>query len=281
MSLPSIYNYLDYRMFLRDWYDAKKAANPRFSHRAFVRRTGQRSPSLLADLIAGRRSMPPKLVKPIAKAMGLDAAQTRFLGRLVDLDRAQTPEQRNEAWDQIAGSRRFRAARQVEGNSFTYVSTWYYPAIRELARRRDFRPDPTWIASTLRPVISVAQARQALAVLFDLGMLERVDDAVRQAEGAVVTPREVAGLAVHNYHRGMLELAGSAIDSFKHTERHYTGVTVCVPESLVPRLKREIAAFAEQVLEMCDGAEAAPQRVHQIQIQLFPLSARVEEPTHA
>ena len=52
-SSPVVFGYLDYRKYLRDWFDAKKLRNPRYSHRAFSRRTGQRSPSFLADVIKG------------------------------------------------------------------------------------------------------------------------------------------------------------------------------------------------------------------------------------
>ena len=59
MTWPDVHNYLDYRIFLSDWLQWKKEASPRFSHRGFVRRVGQKSPSLLVDIVAGRRSMTP------------------------------------------------------------------------------------------------------------------------------------------------------------------------------------------------------------------------------
>lgn len=34
-SSPVVFGYLDYRKYLRDWFDAKKLRNPRYSHRAF------------------------------------------------------------------------------------------------------------------------------------------------------------------------------------------------------------------------------------------------------
>lgn len=276
MNRPDIYSYLDYRAWLRDWFEARKAANPRFSHRAFVRRTGQRSPSLLADVIGRRRNLTPALVDSFCAATKLGAEEARFFASLVALDQARDPDERNRAWERIAASRRFRAARRVEGDSFRYVSCWYYPAIRELARRPDFVADPDWIARTLVPGITPAQAREALAALVELGMLTEVDGRMEQAEGAVVTPREVAGLAVHNYHQGMLERAREGIRTFKAAERYYTGVTVCVPEALAPRLKQELGAFAERLLELCDGAEGEPERVLQINLNFFPLSAPPE-----
>jgi len=274
VSTPDLFKYLDYRAWLRDWFEARKAANPRFSHRAFVRRTGQRSPSLLADVIGRRRNLTPALVERFSAATKLTAEEARFFGLLVALDQAQEPDERNRVWEKIAASRRFLAARRIEGESFRYVSRWYYPAIRELARRSDFEADPAWIAQTLVPRITTAQARDALRALVDLGMLTEVDGRMQQTEGAVVTPREVAGLAAHNYHQGMLERAIDGIRGFKAVERHYTGVTVCVPEALMPQLKKELNVFAERLLEICDSAEGA-ERVLQINLNLFPLSASV------
>lgn len=274
VSTPDLFKYLDYRAWLRDWFEARKAANPRFSHRAFVRRTGQRSPSLLADVIGRRRNLTPALVERFSAATKLTAEEARFFGLLVALDQAQEPDERNRVWEKIAASRRFLAARRIEGESFRYVSRWYYPAIRELARRSDFEADPAWIARTLVPRITTAQARDALRALVDLGMLTEVDGRMQQTEGAVVTPREVAGLAAHNYHQGMLERAIDGIRGFKAVERHYTGVTVCVPEALMPQLKKELNVFAERLLEICDSAEGA-ERVLQINLNLFPLSASV------
>ena len=51
MSAPSPYDYLDYRAFLGAWFEHKKQANPRFSHRMFARMAGQKSPSLLHHVL--------------------------------------------------------------------------------------------------------------------------------------------------------------------------------------------------------------------------------------
>ena len=274
----NIHKFLDYRAYLQAWFQWKKGNSPRFSHRGFIGRIGQKSPSLVVDLIAGRRGLTPAMVGPFAKAMGLDAEERKYLGLLVELDRAKTPEKRNSIWEQISAKRRCQAAHAIEGDSFRYLSDWSYPAIRELALRPDFNVDPEWIAGMLRPKITTPHAREALTALFELGMLiEKKDGTVVQADGAVVTPREVVGLAVHNYHQGMIDRARDGIVDFKAAERHYTGVTVCIPEDLVPRIKDEFNAFAERLLELCDGSEGAAERVYQFHLMAFPLSRGTEE----
>lgn len=274
---PNIIEYMDYRPFLSDWFDWKKRETPRFSHRGFVRRVGQKSPSLIIDLMAGRRRLTPAMVMPFAAAMKLSAAERRYLSLLVDLERAKTPEKRNAVWNKISAKRRYESAHSLEGDSFRYLSDWSYPAIRELALRPDFRADPEWVAGMLEPRISVAHARSALDALFDLGMLIDSPDGVKQADGAVVTPTEVTGLAVHNYHRGMIDRAREGIVDFGPKERHYTGVTVCIPESLVPQIKQEFNQFAERLLDLCDGAEEDAERAYQFHLMAFPLSRSTQD----
>jgi hypothetical protein len=55
------------------------------------------------------------------------------------------------------------------------------------------------------------------------------------------------------------------------------GVTVCIPESLVPRLKQELDTAASWVLDLCEQAEDPAERVYQLNFNLVPLSRRLGE----
>jgi uncharacterized protein (TIGR02147 family) len=274
---PNLYGYLDYRRFLQDWFEAKKRATPSFSYRNFARRAGQKSPSLLHHVMGGKRNLTPATTEAFARAMGLKVAEVDFFRHLVKLDQAKTSSERNQAWAKISATRNFREARHVEGAGFDYLSHWYYPAIRELVMRSDFQSDPAWVASQLRPTISTAKARRALDALQAMELLVDGDDGLRVAEASVVTPHEVAGLAVHNYHQGMLGRAMDAIDAFDPEERHLGAVTAAIPASLVQTLKDEVTAFQERILDLCDRAEGEPDIVYQLNLQLFPLSASRED----
>ncbi len=271
-ALPDVFDYLDYRAFLSAWFQARKAANPRFSHRMFARLAKQKSPSLLLHVIQGKRSLTPATVEAFGRAMKLDPEESAFFAGLVRLDQADTPEERNDAWRKVSASRRFRSARALEGRAFEYLSHWYYVAVRELALRDDFRAEPAWIARTVRPRITKSQAASALHCLLALGLLRDEGGRTVAAEATVVTPHEMAGLAARNYHAGMLDLARTSMERFKRHERHIGGVTVCVSEDLVPRLKEEIAGFQERLLDLCDGDGARPDRVYQVELTLFPLT---------
>jgi uncharacterized protein (TIGR02147 family) len=276
-DLPDPYGYVSYRKFLEDWFDARKRADRRFSHRLFMRKAGATSPSLFREIVDGKRNLSPAMTEGFAAALGLAPSAAAFFRDLVALDQAPSEGERNQAWQRIAAHRRFRSARSIEGAAFAYLSQWFVPATRELALRHDFRAEPEWIARALTPSITPAQARDALELLFALGLLVEREGRVVPADTSVATAHQVQGLAVHNYHRGMLQRAADAIEGARSRERHLVGVTVAVPESLIPAIKAELDAVQERLLHLCDDHAAEAERVYQIELCLFPLSRPIEE----
>jgi uncharacterized protein (TIGR02147 family) len=275
MQEPSVFDTLSHRDYLQRWFDWKKASNTRYSHRAFAMAAGQRSPSLLLNVIKGRRNLTDETVTAFCKAMKLPAADAGFFRLLWAFDAANTPEERNAAWRRIAATQHFRRSHRLEGEAFRYLSTWYLPAIRELALCPGFRPNPSWIARTLRPRIREREAAAALTTLQDLGMLHIDGDVVTVQDVSVSTPHEVTGLAVHNYHRQMLDRARDGIEDIAPAERHLAAITVAVPSSLLPDLKTQIGRFLEDMLERCDASAEPHEQVVQLGVQLTPLSHHV------
>ena len=52
---------------------------------------------------------------------------------------------------------------------------------------------------------------------------------------------------------------------------------MCIPEHLVATLKDELNAMQARLLDMCDSASDSPERVYQLNLQLFPLSTSPPE----
>lgn len=274
---PDLYAHLDYRRYLADWFAWKKATNPRFSHRVFARLAGQKSPSLLKSVIDGKRNLSPANVGAFGQAMDLGTEQQRFFAALVALDQSPTDAERNAAWAEIRATRRFREARAIEGEAFAFFENWYCVAVFELVKHPGFQPEPRWIARQLQPRITESQARSALHTLRQLGLIQTDDSGqTRQVEASVVTPQEVQGLAVSNFHREMCQRAHDAVAGFDASERHLLSVTVTVPAALLPVLKSELNAVQKRLLDLCDAREHEPGRVMQLNLQLFPLAAEPE-----
>lgn len=271
---PSVFEFVDHRAYLGAYYEAEKTRRPAFSYRYFARRAGQSSPNFLKLVIEGKRNLGKESIPAFAKALDLDAEETQFFGDLVAFNQATTTEEKNRYFVRIAASRNFRKARRIEGELFDYLSHWFIPAVRELAARPDFRDDPKWIASQLRPTVTQKEAAQAMKVLLGLGLLVRREDGgIERGEPSWTTGHEVTSFAVVNYHRQMLERASDAIGSVPQAERNVNSLVVCVGPETVPEIKRRMQAFHEELLALCD-ADKSPEMVYQIGMQCFPLSQR-------
>jgi uncharacterized protein (TIGR02147 family) len=274
----SVYDFLDYRAYLRAYYEAAKRTRPSFSFRLFSKLAGLRSPNFLKLVIEGQRNLGADSIPRFAGALGLDSADSEFFADLVAFGQAQTVGEKNRAFERIAASRRFRQARRIDGELFAYLSHWYNPAVRELAARADFREDPRWIAAELRPAITTAEAAEALKLLLSLGLLVRDASTGRVVRGepTLTTEHEVSALGAAAFHRQMLERAGQSIELFAREKRDLAALTVCVSPKTAALVKERIHQFREALAEICDS-DAEGRVVYQLNVQWFPLSSTEED----
>jgi uncharacterized protein (TIGR02147 family) len=267
-----VFGYLDYRAYLRDFYAAAKARSRAFSHRAFSRRAGLRSSNYLSLVMKGERDLSSEMAPRFARACGLDKSEADFFCDLVQYCQATSTEEKSRHHERLARFRRFREAHRLLGEQSAYYQHWYMPAIRELASLPGFKEDPKWIAARLEPTISVKQASEALETLCRLGLLVRNGRGkLQQAQPLVTSGPGPLGHQVFQYHQGMLDLAKQALDRLPREERDISCLTLCVSESALPALKARIRALRQELLQLAE-LEAKPERVVQLNFQMFPLS---------
>jgi uncharacterized protein (TIGR02147 family) len=279
-SAISVFDFVDFRSYLRSYYLSEKTRRPAFSHRLFSRLAGLRSPNFLKLVMDGERNLGEESVPKFAKALGLDAEESAFFFDLVTFTQAVGTTEKTRAFERIASSRRFRMAKRIDGELFTYLSHWSYPAIRELCARHDFQEDPRWIAAALRPRISSAEAQSAMRLLFSLGLVVRDPETGRVGRGepTLTTEHEVRSLAAANFHRQMLERAAAAIDEVPREERDLAALTVCISPATAALVKERIHKFREELTQLCD-ADTQGRVVYQFNVQWFPLSVCPREET--
>jgi uncharacterized protein (TIGR02147 family) len=269
-----VFAYLDYRAYLRDYYNARKAAGRGFSYRSFSRRAGLKSPNYLKLVVDGERNLSADMAERFATACGLKDDEQRYFVDLVAFSQAATNAERNQHYARLTGFKRYRNAHKLDIAHAAYFSAWYMPAIRELAARPDFRADPAWIAQQLLPAISQQEAEHALDTLLELGLLVRAaDGSVHQTDALLSTGPETHGLHIVAYHRAMVQRAMESIDLIPAQDRDISSLTLCLGEAGLRAFKERVQRFRKELLEL-SALEPNPEQVVQINFQLFPLSRR-------
>jgi uncharacterized protein (TIGR02147 family) len=279
MGAPEIdvFAYLDYRAFLRDYYNARKASARGFSYRSFSRRAGLTSPNYLKLVIDAKRNLSPAMAKRFAEACGLARDDQRYFVDLVAFGQATTLADRDQYYARLTGFQRYRQAHKLDLAHAAYYSAWYMPAIRELAVRSDFDANPQWIACQLVPVITVSEAQRALDTLLELGLLVKNEDGtVKQQDVLLSTGPETRGLHIASYHRTMMQRAMESIDLIGPKDRDISSLTLCLGREGVRAFKERVQRFRKELLEL-SALEDDPEQVVQLNFQLFPLSRKRNE----
>ncbi len=271
-KVPDVFRYLDYRAYLGAYYVAKKKASPTFSYRAFARRAGLKAPNHLKRVTDGERNLSDESAVRYADALALSDDEAAYFCELVRFTQARVQSEKSASYRRLTQFRGYRRAHRLDRQQDRYHSEWYIPAIRELLGHADFRADPAWIASHLVPTITEKQANEALEVLIELGMLRRRKNGeVERADQVVSTGPETSLLHVVHYHRAMMDRAMESIDIVPKEQRDISGVTLCIREDTLPKLKERLQSFRKEIISM-EAAEGEGERVVHLGIQLFPLS---------
>jgi len=271
----SIYDYTDYRQYLRDYYEEQKAKNPSFSYRYFAKKAGFNSSGLYKDIVDGRTGITRSLILRFATAMKLIPKQQEYFETMVYFNEAKTVEEKKLYFERLMKFHNSKAF-LVDASRYEYYSKWYYIAVRELLAIGNYKDDYSAIAQALDPTIRREQAYKAIKVLKKLGLIRKDKNGYYKAVDKILTTgAEIKSLAVANFQKSMMDLAKEAIDRHPAGHRNISTVTFSVSEKTYDDIKAELDACRKRILGMVDRSENETM-VCQLNMQLFPLT-RIKE----
>lgn len=174
----------DYRVWLMDQFAQKKTRNPSYSLRAFARDLGI-SPTCLSEVPAKKRDLSKRNVLRISDRMALSPKQTNSLLSQAGL-KADKQLEKEEFF-------------QLSEDMFKVISDWYYFAITDLCKLKEQSADPNAIAKRLG--ISKLEAKNAIARLKRLELLEERNGILNSTAATLSTTREIPSSAIRKYHK--------------------------------------------------------------------------------
>ena len=268
---PNIFEYDNYRTFLKNLYEALKESQASFSFRYFSKKAGFRSPNFLKLVMEGKRNVSPSSIEKFSQALDLNKEETIFFRNLVLLNQASTVEERKFYAEQLIRSRFYRKINPLKQAQYDYYSNWYFIPIRELVGTPGFREDPDWVAHQLIPPITAPEAKKALEELEQLELIRRENGKLIQTNTFVSTGDEVASASVAQFHKEMMQKGAESIDRFPAPEREISSITVGVSDKAAQQMKDLIQRFRRELLTVASQSDKT-QGVYQVNFQLFPLS---------
>lgn len=274
MNSPNLFEYSNYRDFLRDFYAYKKKEGKNFSYRSFSINAGYVSPNIYHLVMTGKRNLTEESAIRFAKNLNLSKKEQQYFKILVSFNQAKTPESKRYFLELLHNIKRDKLGVQLKGNQLEYVSNWHYVAIRELISLPGFKEDPAWIKKQLNNKISATQANDGLKKLFQMGIVKRDENGrLIQADDIIFTDNEMAKTAVYSFHQQMLSLAKDVLAGTVTNNHEVSGTTMAVSKKQFKELKKMVHDFHESVQRYMSQNPDVPESVFQLNVQLFPLTA--------
>jgi uncharacterized protein (TIGR02147 family) len=271
--VKSIYTYYDYRRYIGDFYQEKKAVSPNYSYRYIAGKVGI-DHALIVKIIQGRRHISIKTVESFAAFLGLSNRQREYFKLLVAFGKSKNNDDRKYYFEKLLGFSDI-SEKQIDSTQYEFYQRWYYTAVREILTIQPFKDDYSWLAETVHPSISVVEAKRAVKLLENLGMIERDDDGYcRLTERFVTTGENWQSIAVRSFQKEACTLASKAIDVVPKDERDISTVTVSLDEEGVNHVREALAGLRRVIVEISASCQSVD-RACQVNLQLFPVSKTI------
>lgn len=267
---PDIFQYHEYRVFLRDQLRHLKSSQ-RISLRQVAKRSGV-SESYISMVISGQRRLSEDQLKKLVPALQLERSEASYLSWLIEVVDAVSPEAQLEALKKIQRFRGYQNLNPLEIETYKYLEHWYHVAIRELAQVTGFDPDPKWVQAALRYKVGLPEIKEALNFLVEHKFLQRdAHGRLSKPDKLVQCKTGVLKAALTKFHTEMLTLAAQSISEIDSEERNISAFTTALPAEVVPEAKRILEEARQKIVELAQKSGPG-NTVYHFGFLAFPLS---------
>ena len=265
-----IWDYGDYRAFVKAVLDDWKVTRKHFSLRWFADRAGFSSHSFVGLVIAGKRNLGPDGADKVARIFKLKGPPLDYFKTLVRHNQAETASEREETLEAMKKARAARDAKKLGRDHWRYYDRWETPVVRELAAWTKDGIDPAKLGDMFVPALKVERVREALDLLLELGLLRRDGDRW-VADDAVVTAVEIPGQVVREARTQYLLRAIEAAERLPATERHASWAVLATSKKTL----EEVFHLLDEARQKCLAEAVADpdvDGVYAVSLQAFPIA---------
>jgi len=265
----NIYNFTDYREFLKDRYRQLKDADPLFSFRYFSKQAGFGSPNYLKLVMDGKRNLSSDAIGKFAKGLRLDAHESEYFRYMVEFNQCDHVQKRQVYEAKLMYLRELFKVKTLIPELYDYYHDWYHAAIREMVRNGKVKNDPATIGRSLVPAVSEEEAKGSVELLKKLNFVTEGSDGTLVCSTTTEIDTQSAALAQKIHYEQMAELAAQSLYTQGPETQDFESVTLSLPQDKVGELRTKI----QELIQSLGGGNHNPNdAIFQLNIQLFALT---------
>jgi uncharacterized protein (TIGR02147 family) len=268
---PSIFDFTNYREFLKAFYEWQKLVNPEYSYRVFSDRAGLKSRSYLRLVLAGKRSLTPDSISKFVAGLALTRLEADAFTSLVHFNQSTDSLARAHYWDLFSSLCPKKMKSQMVHDTYAYLTRMMYPILLILLRQSNVSHEVKDLAAMTG--MTMAEVNEAIMTFSSMGALLKTSDGrYRVTSPSFDTGNDVQSLAIPIFHRNMLKAAVNCTD-LPQIEREFQSVMMPLDEREFLYLKTRLRDLAEEIDVMFGrGSRPHTNRVYSLNLNLVPMT---------
>lgn len=272
----NIYEYDDFRIYLKDSYDAKCSSDPSYSYRKFASEAGFTNPGFLNDVIKGRRKLSRGALEKMVAVFGLSDIEAEFFRLLVAYRQAKSGDERQGLYKKIVFRRNRSSFARLNPSKSRYYQDFRYPLVRAAIMSMEFTGNYEELGRFTVPPIPAAQVKKYIRDLCDWGMVTQGCDGRYSVTDLKVEPPEKLRDLVKQINREWIIQAVDPLMKLPAEKRHISSMLLSVSRSTRKKILEKIESFREEVWELVDKDDETAETVMLLNIQYIPKSRNAE-----
>ncbi len=275
--MVKVFEFQDYREYLKAYYEDQKATTKSFSYRLFSKKANINTSSFLYHVIQGKKNLTKNSIINVSGAIGHTREESEYFENLVFFNQAKTIVEKTHYYSKLIEIKRPINIESIEKSKYEFYKEWYHSVLREAVSFFKFNEDYTALGKFLIPQISEKDAKNSVQLLEKLEFIKRDEHGVYKQTNNLINakPNPIEALIAQKHQIKMAELGIKAYDSTAIHERLSTSTTFSISEQTYRLILLKAREFRRDVMELAK-IDNDPERVYQMNINLFPVSRSVK-----
>jgi len=269
-TLPSVFQFEDYRAFLLAHYEARKAIKRQFSYRFMAGRLDV-DPGQLVWILKGKLHLPARSISAAIKLCHLEGRDAAYFEELSRLIRARSAGEKSRCRERLAALRGVDT-HPLEASQASFYERFHHSVLRALAPLGK-HASPSQLGACCIPPLDAEQAEHSLKLLSTLGLVHSGRGGWSLPKTHITTGTAIDPSILREFHAQAIGCAMTALKDQPPANRDISTLTVALSASDLGTVRSWLSDMRRQIQKLAEDTQI-PDRVIQFNAQFFPLASR-------
>ncbi|OFZ20479.1 MAG: hypothetical protein A2X94_10730 [Bdellovibrionales bacterium GWB1_55_8] len=268
-SLPSIFDYDDYRAYLRDVLGERRKAKRGYTIAQLSKSLGFSSHAGLAMVLTGKRELRGEYIEKCVKNLKLSLRQQLYFEAMIRADRLSTSKRKALLQEIELRSTKWEPPASCEGVRLID----FFLVQQILSLFRGYVPLDV-VQRHFRYQVDKRDVEGVLSWMIERKFVEKSPLGYRINRSVLMVQDEMPNASGKQFHKDCLAMAASALDSDAIEDREFQTYLVTVDSGRIPEMKRWLKKLVLEAISEFE-TELDGDTVMQMHFNLFEMSNRV------